>query len=485
MSTDLDHFDALVLGGGTAGCVVASRLSEDEGRSVCLVEAGPDYGPEAEGRWPREMLDALDIPDSHDWRDRHGRLPVARIIGGCSAHNLCALVLPSPEDYDAWGLPGWGWTELSPYVDRVMEMLPTHRFEDESRNPWFAGLCEAAADLGLPVHRDLNSPDAVEGIGGLPLNVRGTTRWNAAFAYLDQARERPNLTVLAETAVERIELDGDHADSVAVRSPDGDRKLRAETMVLTAGAYGSPAVLLRSGVGAEDELSRHGIEVHLPLPVGDRLREHFGVPLRFAPSEEMAELIGRYAERHTLFPFNGMLKAQTSASAPGRWDLLLSIALFPGPVLSSSVMLMRPEWTGTIRLRSSDPSELPLVTELSLDSDRDVHAAFEGLELGRSLVRAQPLSGLVADELTPGVDATPEDIRRGGRDGLTNFFHPAGTCPMGEGGVTEPDGRLRGTANLYIADASILPEIPPVPTNLTVLAAAEKVTAGIRQGTAG
>jgi choline dehydrogenase len=198
----------------------------------------------------------------------------------------------------------------------------------------------------------------------------------------------------------------------------------------------------------------------------------------------MAELIGRYAERHPLFPFNGMLKAQTSASAPGRWDLLLSIALFPGPVLSSSVMLMRPEWTGTVRLRSSDPSELPLVTELSLDSDRDVQAAFEGLELGRSLVRAQPLSGLVADELTPGVDATPEDIRSRGREGLTNFFHPAGTCPMGEGGVTEPDGRLRGTDNLYIADASILPEIPPVPTNLTVLAAAEKVTAGIVEGTA-
>ena len=108
----------------------------------------------------------------------------------------------------------------------------------------------------------------------------------------------------------------------------------------------------------------------------------------------------------------------------------------------------------------------------------------EAPKLGRSLVRAHPLSGLVADELTPGVDATPEVLRSRGREGLTNFFPPAGTCPMGEGGVTEPDGRLRGTDNLYIADASILPEIPPVPTNLTVLAAAEKVAAGMREGTA-
>src|SRR5689334_7421336 len=125
------------------------------------------------------MLDALAIPDSHDWTDRNGRLAVARIIGGCSSHNFCVLALPRPEDYGDWGLPDWTGTRMAPYVDRVLGTLPIHRFGEEALNPWYAGVREAAAEIGLPVHPDLNSPDAVEGIGPLPLNVRGTTRLNA------------------------------------------------------------------------------------------------------------------------------------------------------------------------------------------------------------------------------------------------------------------------------------------------------------------
>lgn len=477
----MERFDALILGGGTAGCVMAARLSEDEDRSVCLVEAGPDYGPHSEGAWPEDMLDALGVPDSHDWRDRHGRLPVARIIGGCSSHNFCAVALPRADDYDAWGLAGWSWRDLAPHVDRVMKTLPRRRFEEDELNPWFAGLREATTELGLPVHEDLNAPDAVEGIGQLSFNVRGTTRWNASFAYLDPARVRANLTVMAETMVETIELRGDRVGSVAVQRPEGGRELRGDKVILTAGAYGSPALLLRSGIGPEEELGRHSIPVRLSLEVGTRLREHFGVPLRFEPTVEMAELITRHAERNPSFPCNGMLKARTSSCPAGQWDLILLLALFPGPVLSSSVMLMRPEWTGTVRLRSSDATELPLVTEISLDSDDDLGAAFEGIELGRRLAGTDALKPLAGAELTPGLDTTPEGVRGRGREGLTTFFHPVGTCPMGPGGVTEVDGRLRGTENLYVADASILPEIPPAPTNVTVLAVAEKIAAGIRE----
>src|SRR5581483_419866 len=183
-------FDALILGGGTAGCVLAARLSEDAGRRVCLIEAGPDYGPYEAGRWPADMRDALGVPDSHDWRNSEHRLSVARIIGGCSSHNFCAMALPLAADFDDWGVPGWSGAELEPHIGRVLEALPAHRFEDEALHPWFAALREAAAEIGLPVHEDLNAPDAVEGIGKLPLNVRGTTRWNASFAYLDRARDR-------------------------------------------------------------------------------------------------------------------------------------------------------------------------------------------------------------------------------------------------------------------------------------------------------
>jgi choline dehydrogenase len=478
----MDAFDTLVLGGGTAGCVVASRLSEDAGRSVCLVEAGSDYGSHSAAGWPEEMLDALDIADSHDWRDGRGSLRVARIIGGCSSHNFCLAALPRPEDYDDWGLPDWSGSELEPHIRRVMEVMPLHRFEDEALNPWYAGLCEAATELGLPVHDDLNQEGAVEGIGRMPLNVRGTTRWNASFAYLDEARERPNLTILDRTMVDRIAFDGGRVASVAARSDAGERSLTADTVILAAGAYGSPALLQRSGVGPADELRRHGIDVEMDLPVGSRLREHFGVPLRFAPTEEMASRVERHFERHPPFPFNGVIKARSSSCPAGGWDLILLVALFPGPALSASVMLMRPEWSGTVRLRTANPDDLPLVSEVSLDSDRDVHRAFEGLELGRRLVGTDALSPLIVEELTPGPKATPEEVRSWGREGLTTFFHPVGSCPMGEGGVTEPDGHLRGIENLYIADASIFPEILPVPTNIAVLAAAEKIAAGIRSG---
>lgn len=474
------HFDALILGGGTAGCVMAARLSEDDGREVCLVEAGPDYGPHDKGRWPGEMLDALVLPDTHDWTDDHGGLSVARILGGCSSHNFCIVALPQPEDCDDWGLPGWSGEDLAPHLDRVLETLPLRHFEEAELHPWFAGMREAAAELGLPFHEELNAPGATEGIGKLPLNVRGTARWNASFAYLDQARGRLNLTVLPETSVERIEIAAGRAGSVTVRSADGTTTLSAETVVLSAGAYNSPAVLLRSGIGPEEELRRHGIRLVEDLPVGVRLREHFGVPLRFAPSAEMTARIERHQESQPPFPFNGVIKARSSSCPPERWDLILSLALFPGPVLSSTVMLMRPEWTGQVTLRSADPADLPLVTELALDSDRDMAVACGGLELGRRLAATDALSALIDEETAPGPEATPESIRAGGREALSTYFHPVGTCPMGEGGVTEPDGRLHGIENLYLVDASILPEIPPVPTNVTVLAAAEKIAAGIR-----
>jgi choline dehydrogenase len=285
--------------------------------------------------------------------------------------------------------------------------------------------------------------------------------------------------------VERIEVRDDRVTSVTVHSPDGRRELSADTVVLCAGTYNSPALLIRSGIGPAEELARHGIDAVLPLPVGERLREHFGVPVRFAASEKMDERVTQYLNGHAAFPFNGVIKARTSGCPEGRWDLILLLALFPGPVLSSSAMLMRPEWSGTVRLRSADPRDLPMVSEPSLDSDRDAEAAFEGIELARRLTSSTALSELVAEELAPGPGATPQEVRSRGREGLTTFFHPVGTCPMGDGGVTDSEGRVRGIENLYVADASILPEIPPVPTNITVLAAAEKVAAGLRGGATG
>jgi choline dehydrogenase len=478
-------FDVLVLGGGTAGCVLASRLSEDPGRSVCLVEGGPDYGPfdpDAGAAWPADMLDGRMPRDSHDWTDGESTLSAARIIGGCSSHNACAIMRGAPEDYDEWRDAGWSWAAIAPYLDRAEERLAPEFVADEAASPWFAAVCDAAAEHGLPVHEDLYAPGVSEGFGRVRLNIRGKVRWNAAFAYLDPARSRPNLTVMAETLVDRVLLDGNRAAGAAVVGPGGPAELYAPLVVLTAGAYGSPAILLRSGIGPEDELARHGIAARGVLPVGERLEDQFGIAVRFAPTERMERLIDESA-RLGAGAFCGLAKIRSASAPDGLWDLMLLPAAFPvsgdhdapgGYVLSSSSMLMRPKWTGSVRLRDRDPGRLPVVTELSLGTGDDLARAMDGVELARRLARSDAAEGLVGEELAPGEGATTDEISARGRDALSAFFHPVGSCPMGA--VVDGSGRVHGFEGLAIADGSIIPTIPRAGTYLTILALAEALS---------
>ncbi|HEX5822432.1 MAG TPA: GMC family oxidoreductase [Solirubrobacterales bacterium] len=472
-------YDVIIVGGGSAGCVLASRLSKDQDRSVCLVEAGPDYGPFEDGRWPADMLDGRLPPDSHDWSDAEGTLPVARILGGCSAHNMCTLMHGAPADYDAWaeltGKSDLGHDGFQPYLDRAREVMTQRVFSESELDPWFQGLAAASRELGIAVNEDGNDPGATEGIGPLPINLRGTTRWNAAFAYLDPVRKRGNLTILADALVDRVSLDGRRVTGVEVIEEGERRTLGADLVVISAGAYGSPAILKRSGIGPETELAELGIPVREPLPVGDGLRDHFGVPVRFAPSGEMAAEIAEHRRRHDEASIVGVFKAR-SGSCPDRlWDLHLLAATFPagdGVVLALSSMLLQAEWTGSVRLRSSDPADLPRVTEIDLETGGDMGAALEGVELARELAKTEALRGRIAEELSPGAVSTPEAIRAGGREALTNYFHPVATCAMGE--MTEAAGLVRGFENLHVVDASVIPRPLRASPHLTVLALAER-----------
>ena len=202
-----ERFDVIVVGGGTAGCVLAARLSEEPKRTVGLVEAGPDYGGYAEGRWPADMLDARTLPMSHLWENERDDRSAsrARILGGCSAHNACLVVWGSREDYDEWG-EGWTFAEFEPCLRRAEAAIGTRTDRADDLSPFHLALLEAGPRVGLPRLVEFNDLDATVGIAPAPVNALGAVRWNTAFAYLDEARSRPNLTIVPETLVDRVEI---------------------------------------------------------------------------------------------------------------------------------------------------------------------------------------------------------------------------------------------------------------------------------------
>jgi choline dehydrogenase len=251
-------------------------------------------------------------------------------------------------------------------------------------------------------------------------------------------------------------------------------------VVVCAGAYGTPAILMRSGIGPEAELGRHGIPAAEVLPVGRFLRDHFGVPVRYASTARMAGLLDARAAEGRLLPCNGVVKLRSRHCAAGLWDLHLLTAVFPasgdpdspdGWILSSSAMLVQPEWLGHPALgRSRRPSARHPV---SLRSDRDLEAAMHGVEMARRIAASRAAEGLVGEELVPGTDLGPGDIRAAGQAALTRYFHPVGSCPLGP--VVDSRARVHGFENLHLADASLMPAIPRANTNLAAVASPERV----------
>jgi choline dehydrogenase len=470
------RFDVVVVGGGTAGCVLAARLSETPDRTVCLLEAGPDYGPLAAGGWPADVLDPRSLSLSHSWGTggEDDRSLGGRLLGGSSAANACMIVSGSPADYDEWG-PEWSYSALRPYLERARTGLRTAPANTPHPAPFHMRFLEAAHAVGIPLVADVDDPGHPVCAGPFPANVVDGTRWNAALAYLDPVRERENLEIVGDTLVDRVLFDEGRA--AALVTADG-RRIEAGTVLLAAGAYFTPAILMRSGIGPESELRRHGIEVVESLPVGERLLDHCGMGTAWASSAEMDAETDAHERAHGLFEPYALAKVASSRCPDGTWDThLVSWAgrtETPGRYEPQILVFhMKPLSGGRVRLRSTDPRELPRVERGFLQVADDIDVLVEGIELARSIAAAEPLRALLGEELRPG----DPDLERFVRESVRNYFHPAGTCPLGD--VLDVDARVLGVDRLLVADASLMPTIPRANTNLTTAAIAERVAAAI------
>lgn len=485
----MTDYDAIVCGGGTAGPVVASRLVE-AGRSVLVLEAGPDYGAFDGGRWPSELLDARTIPVSHDWGYASGdELPGrelayerARVIGGCSAHNGCTVSWGHRADYDGWavgGLDGWTADELLPLFDGASERMRVRRFTEDEIAPFHGDFVEAGTAMGFDETDDLDTLDGGVGVCVQPSNSPDGVRWNAAFAYLDPVRDRPELTVRGDTLVDRVLVEDARAVGVRTIGPLGQLDVRADLVVVCAGTYGSPAILLRSGIGPADELRAIGVDAIADLPVGRNLHDHPSYELTFAPSEELARRTEAFeAAGHAMPDEQGFAKGESGrAQAAGEpFDLHVFPEISMDGHLGVFVAMLTPRSRGALTLGDADPTSAPRIDHALLadPEHHDLEALLDGVELARDFAAAEPFASLLDRELSPGPGAPARhDLRDAVRAGVIHYWHPVGTCAMGS--VTDTDGRVPGVDGLAVADASVMPVTPRATTNIPTVVVAERI----------
>jgi choline dehydrogenase len=485
--------DVVVLGGGTAGCVVAGRIAAESDTDVVVLEAGPDYGPRDSGHWPADLLDGGALVASHSWGYDTGNkhplrgpveLPRARVNGGSSSHNGCIAAVGCEEDYDGWariaGDGRWGADALRPLFARARERLRVRAYDEDEVGPFHRACLEAAVALGLPRADDLDDLDGGVGFGVEPVNVDGGVRVNTAFAYLDPARGRRNLRIVDRVLCDRLVPGSGAVEIVAWR--DGDEiRVRAGTAVLAAGSYGSPAILLRSGIGDPAALVPHGIAPVHELPgVGRNLHDHPLVELDFAGTPALRDALAAAAEVRFV-PEEQTLGKLRSSRATGPYDLHLVPVAAPDYSLLAgrtilSVGAMEPRSRGRLTLASPHPDVAPVIDHGYLTDPHDMAVLLEGIERARELAATEPLRSLIGVELVPGIDAPLEEAVRRSH---AHYYHPVGTCRLGAAGdplaVCDARGRLHGLERIVVADCALMPVVPRANTNVPAVVVGERI----------
>jgi choline dehydrogenase len=493
------HANTVIIGGGTAGSVLAGRLAEQSDESIVLLEAGPDYGPFDRDAWPEDLLDASHIARSHQWGytsgtnypDRTVQFDRAKVVGGCSAHNGCAAIWGSRLDYDSWaasGCSGWSTEELLPFFTEASERLRVRIPTSDELQPFHRAFLAAAPNAGIQIVQNLNDLDQDQGMAPSPANIWNGVRWNAAFAYLDRVRGSKHLTIVGGSLVDRIVIDRHRAEEVVFHTEDGSHSIAADRVIVSAGTYESPSILMRSGVGASDMLTRAGIDSQLHLPgVGQNLHDHPAVELAFEGTEELKSQMHEFRSRSWLPEEQTIAKVRTSVASEG-FDLHIYPVGSPYAEQSPDwgffvpVACMTPRSRGSLSIHDSDPTAHPILHHGYLD-DADGHdrsVLVEGVEIARRLTEQPELKGLLGREIAPGLQGKSKaNIAAWVDQTVIHYYHPVGTCKMGSESdptsVVDPRGRVLGLDNLYVADCSIIPTIPRANTNLPAAVIGERI----------
>ncbi|MFD3482712.1 GMC family oxidoreductase [Streptomyces sp. NPDC058665] len=524
-----EAFDYVVVGAGSAGCVLASRLTEDPAARVLLLEAGgQDTDPNIKAPAGLGLLFHSEV----DWdyrtveQEAAGRTfywPRGKTVGGSSSTNVMIYARGQREDYDGWRdehhATGWGFEDVKPYFVRAERNNrhgpPAHGttgplnvedrpYSHELSRAWV----DAAADWGLERVDDL-SGTSPHGVGLTQVTCRDGRRWSAADAYLRPALDRENLTLRTGARATKVVLEGGRAVGVTYVQDGAERFARAESeVVLSGGAVNSPQLLMLSGIGPADALREHGIDVAVPLPgVGGNLHDHVLAPIVWETRDTTDVIVDLLTPENLQMwaetgegPFSsnyaeamGYLSVTSGASRPdtqltgGPTAFVLSGDEMPGrPVFTMNATALQPGSRGRLTLASADPAAEPLIDPRYFTDPEDVSTLVRGLRAVIEIGEHEPLASFLGRPYLPAsadlADLDDAALADHVRSWSGTSYHPVGTCAMGEGeaAVVDPELRVRGVAGLRVVDASVMPSVTSGNTNAPTIMIAEKAVDLIR-----